>query len=294
MKTTSMKHVFMVAVAAIATASFCSAEVLLNDTFADGSRGETDLPNESAVWVGTPGSVTMGAGSLAYGQGTSSQKLWTYFASEGSPVSLVVGEKLVATIQFSPEGAFNNSTSRNFRFGLFNDPTDGQLLSDTNSDNGGDGRWTDSTGYAVMFSLSSATASTIQVGKRIDQTNSSLLGSTGVYSWGTGAGGASNLSLDTVYTMTLALDYQAADLMKVDFTFADGNGWSTTASLSDNGLGGDPLWTNFDQLFFRFSSSTGTANVVDFHSIAIEHIVPEPATMLLLGLGGLVSLRKRH
>lgn len=269
------------------------ADVLLNDTWADASRTETALPNESAVWAGSPGDVTMGVGSLAYTQTTSSHKLWTYYAADGAPISLAVGEKLIATIEFSPEGAFTDSTSRNFRFGLFNDPTDGQLLSDTNSDSGGDGRWVDSTGYAVQFGLGAATAPTAQVGKRTDQTNTSLLGSSGAYTWGSSGGVASGLSLDTVYTMTLTLDYQAAGLMQVDFNFTDGAAINVAASLTDNGLGGDPVWTNFDQLFFRFSSATSTANVIDFHSFTIEHVVPEPATMLLLGLGSLISLKRR-
>lgn len=265
----------------LAIGAVCSADVLLDDTFADADRTETDLPNESAVWAGTPTSITMGTGSLAYAQSSSSQKLWTYFAANGSPVSLSVGDKLVATIEFSPEGAFYDSTSRNFRFGLFTDPTDAQIHADVNDDGGGTGDlgqddpWTDSTGYAVQFSLSSTTASTIQVGKRTDQANNSLLGSGGAYTWSAGGGRASNLTLDTVYTMTMTLDYQAAEQMLVSFTFAEGETVIGSETLSDTSLGGDPVWTDFDHLFFRFSSTTGTADVIDFHRIKIEYITGE-------------------
>lgn len=281
----------MMAVALIGTVS--SAEVLLNETWADGSRVETNLPTESAFWVGRPDQVTMGTGSLAYSVGTSSEKLWTYFTPNGSPVSLNVGEKLIATIAFSPEGALYNQTSRNFRFGLFNDPTDDQLLSDTNNDGGGDGRWTDSTGYAVQFSIGETAASTSQVGKRTDQTNSSLLGSSGAYAWGSSGGTAIGCTLGTVYTMTLTLDYQAADLMQVDFAFTGGN-VNIAASLTDTGLGGDPIWTDFDQLFFRPSKRDGVADVLNLQSITIEHVIPEPATMALLGLGGLLAIRRKR
>lgn len=278
----------------LAVSCMSPAVVLLNDTWADASRSETNLPNESAVWAGTPASVTMGVGSLAYAQGTASQKLWTYFAPNGSPVVLDVGEKLIATITFSPEGALHDGTSRNFRFGLFNDPTNDQLWSDTNSDSGGDGRWTDSTGYAVQFGIGDASAPTAQVGKRTDQTNSSLLGSGSAYTWGSSGGNATGCSVGTVYTMTLTLDYQAANLMQVDFAFTDGAAVNIAASLTDNGLGGDPVWTNFDQLFFRFSNTTNTADVINFHSFTIEHVVPEPATLALLGLGGLLSIRRHR
>ncbi len=47
-------------------------------------------------------------------------------------------------------------------------------------------------------------------------------------------------------------------------------------------------------LMFRLSKVDGTAEVVNFQSIMIEHVIPEPATLILLGLGGLVSLRKRR
>jgi len=36
----------------------------------------------------------------------------------------------------------------------------------------------------------------------------------------------------------------------------------------------------FDQLFFRFSNTTNTADVIDFHSFTIEHVVPEPRRWL--------------
>lgn len=256
----------------LAVSAVGSADVLLNETFADADRTVTDLPNESAVWVSHPDSVTMGAGSLAYAQSTSSQKLWTYFTANGSPASLSVGDKLIATITFSPKGAFHDSTSRNFRFGLFNDPTDDQLHSDTDSDHG-NGAWYDSTGYGVIFSLSSTTASTIQIGKRTNITGTdNLISSTGTYKWSAGSGRASNLTLNTVYTMTMTLDYQEPELMVVSFTFAQGETVIGTETLSDRGLGDLPVYTNFDQLFFRFSSTTGTADVIDLHSIKIEKI----------------------
>jgi hypothetical protein len=65
--------------------------------------------------------------------------------------------------------------------------------------------------------------------------------------------------------------------------------------LTDNGaFGGKPIYTDFDMLMFRLSKVDGTAEVVNFQSIMIEHVIPEPATLILLGLGGLVSLRKRR
>jgi hypothetical protein len=120
------------------------------------------------------------------------------------------------------------------------------------------------------------------------------LGSTGAYTWGASSGKAANLALDTLYTMTLVLDYQAADQMVVTFTFSEGDNVIATNSLVDNGLGGREIYTQFDQLFFRMSGNVGTADVLDYSRFMIEQAVPEPATMVLLGLGGLLTTLRRR
>lgn len=289
-----MRNSVFLMMAALVASSAC-AEVLLYDTFADGSRGETDLPNESAVWVGYSssgtGGVAMGTGSLAYTQSTSSQKLWTYFAPDGAPVSLEVGQQLRATVQLTPRGALYDGTSRNFRFGLFNDPTNAQVHSDTNDDGGGSGDpWTDSTGYGVQLALSAGPSGTdANVGKRTGLTNNSLMGSGGAWTF-THAGDPITALLDTQYTLTLELDYLAADQMQVTFAIADAAGVISTHSYLDT----SDIYTNFDQLFFRFSSAAGAADVVDFNSFQIDYTVPEPATMALLGFGGLIAARRRR
>ncbi len=278
--------------------AMAGAEVLLNDTFADGSRTETSLPNESAVWISHPDGVTMGTGSLAFDQTATSgsQKMWTYFTPNGSPVSLGVGEQLIATIQFTPRVTLYDKSSKNFRFGLFYDPTDDQYWSDANSDDG-NGRWGDSTGYAVHFPLSSGPSSAnSSVGKRVPDLTSSLLGSGSAYPGLSSGGDKFTVTLDTLYTLTLALDYQAVDQMLVTFSIADALGVISTNSIVDDGtFGGHDMgiYTQFDQLFFRFSEAAGTADVLDFHSIKVEHIIPEPASIALLGVGAIAVLKRR-
>lgn len=258
-----------------------SATLLLDDTFADGSRGETALPNESAVWVGHPDDVTMGVGSLAYAQSTSSHKLWTYFTADGAPATVGVGQQLVATINFIPTGLYTN-TSENFRFGLFHDPTDPQVHSDTNDDGGGTGDpWTDSTGYGVRHVLSAAGGDNPQVGKRIDLANTSLLGSSGAYDWSSGGTDVENMVNGALYTAQLELDRVGADQMEVTYTFSDAGGIISQWGYSDT----NSVYTDFDHLFFRMSSAAGTADVIDFKQIRVE-VIPEPATIGLVGIFG--------
>jgi hypothetical protein len=273
----------------------CSAEILLNDTWADGSRVETALPNESAVMFGYStgnGGLTMGTGSLAVTTGTASQKMWTYFAANGSPVTLGVGEKLITTIQFTPKGNLYDNNGKSFRFGVFNDPDNNQILTNSNSDGGGTGNpWANSKGYGVNFALSTgATKSTnASVGKRtaIDGTQTSLMGAAGAWTMTSGGTAIVN-TLNTAYTVTLELDYAAVDQMLVKFAIADVSGILSSHTYTDT----SGIYTKFDQLFFRTSNNAGTADVIDYSNFKVERVVPEPATMILLGLGGLF-LRRR-
>jgi hypothetical protein len=290
-----MRKLLMLMLISCLIPTIAFAEVILYDTFADGDRTDTDLPYESAFWASSAGDVTTTAGNVRLTMADSSRRMHTYFAPAGSPVSLNVGEKLIATINFIPEGGFVDSTSRNFRFGLFYD--DEQYAKDGVGDSGINNGWYDATGYNVQFSLSSSTTTAkARVGKRTALDGSySLLGSDSAYTYAPNGDPVTNLSLNTVYTVQMILDYQAVDLMQVTFNFLQGSSILALASLTDDGaFGGQPIYTNFDLLQFRLSKVDGTAEVINFQSIMIEHVVPEPATMVLLGLGGLLTIRRKR
>lgn len=288
----------MLGLAVTTTGPVASAAILLNDTFADGTRTDTSLPTESAVWVSHAADTVVTPGSVAFTQGTGSKKLWTHYATDGAEVDLAVGDKLIATIDFTPRGALFANTSRGFRFGLFNDPTDAQLMSDTNSDDGG-GRWTDSSGYAVLFAPNSGGPGTsAQVGKRTGV--GSLLGSTGLYTLSSGGTPIVN-TLDTKYTLTLELERAATSVMNVSFSIADAGGIISSHSVIDDptgaaALGAAPISTKFEQLFFRFSTAATTSNIVDINRIKVEHVaaIPEPATAAIALVGAAALLRRRR
>jgi hypothetical protein len=280
-----------------------AATILLNDTWADGSRTETSLPNESAVYASAAGSVAMASGSLSYTQSASSQRLATYFTPNGAPVQLAVGDYLKASVQYVPKGALYNTTSRNFRVGLFHDPTNAQISADGFNDGGGAGNpWEDARGYAVFMPLTMGPSNTapFQINKRtVLSGQTSLMGSGGAYTNGT-SGGANVVSvLDKVYTITFEVAKVSASQTDLTLTLLDGNTVLSTHTSSDDGstYGAAAPYDNFDLLAFRFSSASGTADVLEFRNFQVEtgRIVPEPTALVMLGLAvaGLVGLRRR-
>ncbi len=282
-----------------------SAEVLLDDTFADGTRDNTALPTESNVWVSHSDGVTMSTGSLLFDQTVSSgsQKMWTHFAPDGSPVELAVGDQLIATIEFTPRTMLYDNSSNSFRVGLFNDPTDPQVLLDTNDDGGGEGDpWTDAEGYGVQLALSTGVSATdnANVGKRTDLANSSLMGSSGAWTFSSDGDDIVN-TLDVLHTITLALTRTAEDQMEFAFTIADPDGVISTHTIVDdpNGsgeFGTDPIATTFDQLFFRFSNNTSTADALEFSRFRVEHVsmaTTEDVGLEVVGFDDPTTLRLR-
>src|SRR5687768_7826795 len=82
------RAVFAVAMTASTICSTACGAVLLNDTWADADRSNTNLPTDSAVYIGQSagnGSNSVTAGSLNFNLPTNSLKVWTYFTSNNSP-----------------------------------------------------------------------------------------------------------------------------------------------------------------------------------------------------------------
>jgi hypothetical protein len=96
--------------------------VLLDDTWASGSRTNQNLPTSSAWWSSDVGNPVASPGSMIVTVGVSSVMALTYFTDYSDfPVQLNVGDTLTATFDFIFDGiTAAGSSSQGFRFGLFN------------------------------------------------------------------------------------------------------------------------------------------------------------------------------
>ncbi|HMP08091.1 MAG TPA: hypothetical protein PJ982_17220 [Lacipirellulaceae bacterium] len=286
------------ALAVVAAGSNASAAILLSDTFADGDRTNTNLPTESAVYASAPAAVTMANGSLSYAQSTGSRRLHTYF-TPATPVTLGVGDRLLATVDFIPKGALYDATSRNFRFGLFSDPTGARVTVDSAGDAGTGNTWEDAQGYSVFMPLSAGPTTTqqFQINKRVTTTGN-LMGSGANHVAAPSGGGELTFSLDTLYTLTLEVHKVSATQSDVTIQLLNGATVLASQTVSDNGtdLGAGAPYDNFDMMAFRFSAASATADVLEFRRLQVELIpIPEPTScgLALFSALALAAARRR-
>jgi hypothetical protein len=293
--------------------------VLLNDTWADADRTNANLPTDSPVFIGQSagnGSNSVSAGSLDFNLPTNSLKVWTHFTSNNSVpdgnqphnavTNLQVGDMLTAEVSFRlPTGASTTAgTGKNFRFGIFHDPTSARVLADVNDDGGGDGDpWADSVGYMVQLPLhgSSSGSNPLLIGKRTSS-NTSLAGSSGAYALAPTGGTTYSLSANTVYTVQMMLNRVSASQVDVTASVKQGNTVLSTVTASDLGTsfggtavgpgllpGSQSPYTNFDHFFIRNSDSSQVDpqpnGDLRFTNFRVDYKpIPEPTTMWLLGM----------
>jgi hypothetical protein len=254
--------------------SVAKCEVLLDEKWSDGSRAETKLPNETAVWAGRKGDVSVKKGTLSTALTPASQKIWAYF-TEKEPVKLKVGQKLKASISFIPRGKLAESTSRSLRIGLFHDASSPRVEKDINNDGGGpDAPWTDAKGYAVQALVTGGeytSSKPFDLGKRINFESKSLLGTSGDYSKVSG-GDPVSLALDKEYTIVLEVDRVSETQTDLTVRYVQGKRELSTWSVTDDGdyLGTEPPYYKFDLLFIRLADNATIADKIDFTNFKVE------------------------
>lgn len=246
-----------------------AAYTLVDDTWAEGSRKEQNLPASSAWFASNRTNLATTVGTMTILSAASSRQFITYFPVRGEPIPLAhVGDSVIATLTFRPWGAADENHSRNFRLGLF-DSSAKRLTADGLPTGSG------IKGYALFlnFGRSFGTMNAVQIGARTNMSNTDLMGSSSAYATLTSAGQPINHSVGFtnggLYTLRFSVKRAAPGLLDIR-TVITGGGLNIMNTASDS----DAACTNFDTCAIRTSSVSGTAEKFEITEFKVEGPVP--------------------
>jgi len=251
------------------------ATVILDDTFADGTRNNQNLPTDSAWYVSSASSWTTTPGSMSLAMGSGAILGITYFgANSSSPVQLNVGDTLTVSIKFTFNGVAALNTSQNFKIGIY-DFADSSLspkwaTADLSSNSG---QGTGVQGYCLFQNMGVTfnNSSPMTIEKRTTPSDSNLLGASGDYSsLGSGPGsttGFPGFSNGTQYILQLSL--QRSNLTSLVIS-ASWQNVSSGATITTTEVDTSATSFNFDGIALRPAGSTSTASTIAFNEVTVQ------------------------
>lgn len=248
------------------------ATVLLDDTFPTGTRNTQNLPTNSAWFASNAGALTAAPGAMTLTLGSSAVLAVTYFTPNAtSPVSLNVGDSLVATITYTLNGVAPDNTSQGFRLALCRFGTTRASADFSSSSSQG----ANVNGYALFqnMGVNFGSASPIDIRVRTNLTSSSLLG-TGS-DWGSLGTGPSNTNTfpgftsGTQYTLQFLLQRTDTGTMQITTSWLND---SSAATLSTTVTDTSATNFNFDGIGIRpQTAATSSTNIV-FNEVRVEFV----------------------
>jgi hypothetical protein len=225
--------------------------------------------------------------------GTGSASWTTYFTPEAAPVTLAQGETLRVTWQFSLTNVNTLNTSQNFRLAVVDSPSASRISANGTPANAA------YTGYAMFMNMGQTLGNSnpFRLMERDGSTAALLSASTPP--WNPLANGATsgNDGYDSGATYTFVMDLTRNSLDQLEIlstmsgTGLDGDGVAQVAFTDTTPNGGS---FSFDTFTIRNTGATTTAELFDTSLFKVEVIVPEPASVALLAVGGLSMLRRRR
>jgi hypothetical protein len=302
------------AVAVLAAGQWASAALIVNDTWQDGtdadpaspvySENGTDSDDDTdleSVWFrGGDGTLDpAGAGGPLRGQFSSSTSAssasWTtYFTPESEKVNLANnGDQLKVTWAFTPTNVNASNTSQNLRVALVNTPDGIRPVADTNPPDGA------YTGYGLFLNFGETTgrSTPFQLRERTAATGN-LLSSSGNWGNEVNADGFGNSAVGYAsgedYELVMTLTRNGAGL-DIAATMTGGN-INGTGSVSVSMSDASPNSFIYDTVALRPSGATTTAEIFDTSLFRVEFAagVPEPSSLMLLGLAGMIGIAARR
>ena len=251
------------------------AAVLLDDTFAAGSRTNQNLPSNAAWFVSTPASWKAATNALTETNSTSAIMGVTYFgANTNAPVSLAVGDTLTVTMNFTFNGVAANNGSSGFRIGVYDFADGSNSPKWATSDLSGSGVLGSGVkGYSLFqnFGLTFNTASPMDIRSRTNLTSTTLLGTSGDHeSLVTGPGNIASFPGFTntgQYSLSFVLFRTNATDLFVTVTWQNLSGGAT---LSTSVLDVNAATFNFDGIGFRPSTAASSATNITFNEVRVD------------------------
>lgn len=246
------------------------AQTLLDDTWADGTRNNTNLPTESAWYASTAASLAATTGTMTGTPATSNRTWWTYFtATPTVPAQLSVGQTLKVTLKFIPTGVNNSNTGTGLRIGLYNHSAGTRTTSDGDSPVGAN-----VSGYMLNmnFGQTFGIGAPLQIKKRTNAASADLMGTASDYTQiGAGGGNSGTLAFTNggIYTLVFTATRNASSV-DVTITFTGSNGLNVSATASDT----SSLVDAFDAFSVRPGNATQTATSFQFTECKVEVLAP--------------------
>lgn len=179
-------QILLVLVVWLRLATVVQANVLLEDTWADGTRTNQNLPTDSAWWFSHSATTAQTNSMFVPILSNNSAVLGVTYFTDGitNPVRLGVGESLTVSVNVVLSNVPPQNTLLGFRMGVFNfadSSLSPKRVSADGFSNGSQGNGV--AGYALFQNMGTTFSDNppVNIMKRTDLSNSSLLGSTAAW-----------------------------------------------------------------------------------------------------------------
>jgi pectate lyase len=251
------------------------AVVLLDDTWADGTRNNQNLPTDSAWYVSKVSAVATTTGAMTWTLGSGAVLGITYFGTNSSsPIQLGIGDTLTATIKFTLNNIDPANTSQGFKLGVY-DFADSTLSPKwaTGDLSSNDGSGSGVQGYTLFqnMGLTFNSASPMDIRVRTNLTSSTLLGTANDHkSLVTGPGSTNNFpgfANGTQYSLQIALQRTDPSSLIITMTWLN---LANSASLSTSVTDSAATTFNFDGIGFRPSSAGSSSTNIIFNEVRVD------------------------
>lgn len=293
-----MKKILALFISIVLMPVMSPAQVIVDDTWADGGRSNGADLQDTDWWYSTSSSaIEVGVGFLGLVSGTSGRGIHGTFASQ----PLNIGDTLTVTFTFTTPATVGTAKTSAFRVGLFDTTGKPGLAADINASSGSPNAvYNNLSGYMMDLDVNNSPADDISFRQRTNALSGQLMATTADFeALPSGSGGTDyTFAANTNYTGVLSLTRTGTDTLELTGTLFQGATQLSTYTATDS----SGITSSFGLLAFHVNSTTfgssATVNApdngIDFTEIKVEYLpVPEPSILALCTLGaGLLFCRR--